>query len=75
LWDFNRRSISPDGIRQKEIVTDTDQLLELAQQLKTSVDKSKQDELSLNVMRQAVGIQKLTKQIEQKMRTETGVPD
>lgn len=55
-------------IRQKEIVADTDRLLELANQLKTAVDKSNKNELSLNVVDTAAAIEKLAKQVKQKMR-------
>jgi len=46
---------------------DTDQLLELATQLKKSVDEANEQTLSLEVVRKAEQIEKLAKQIRQKM--------
>jgi hypothetical protein len=54
--------------RQKEIVADTNQLMELIKQLKQSVDKSNKDELSLSVVNTAAEIEKLAKSVKQKMR-------
>ena len=46
---------------------DTDQLLELATQLKKSVDEANDQTLSLEVVRKAEQIEKLAKQVRQKM--------
>ena len=54
---------------QKAIVDDTNQLLDLAQQLKTAVDKTDKDRLSLSVIRTAAQIEKLAKAVEKKMRS------
>lgn len=55
-------------LRQKAIVDDTNQLLDLAQQLKTAVDKTDKDRLSLSVINTAAQIEKLAKAVEKKMR-------
>jgi hypothetical protein len=55
-------------LRQKEIVDDTNQLLDLAKQLKAAVDKSSKDQLSLNVVATATQIEKLAKSVKEKMR-------
>lgn len=55
-------------LRQKQIVTDTDHLLDLARQLKDAVDKSSKDELSLDVVNTASEIEKLAKSVKEKMR-------
>jgi hypothetical protein len=54
--------------RQQDIVKDTNKLLELAQQLKTEVDKSNQDQLSLSVVKKAEEIEKLAKSVKEKMK-------
>lgn len=55
-------------LRQKEIVDETNQLLDLAKQLKDAVDKSNRNQLSLNVVNTASEIEKLAKSVKQKMR-------
>ena len=55
-------------LRQKEIIDDTNQLLDLAQQLKAAVDKTNKDRLSLSVVHTAAQIEKLAKAVEKKMR-------
>lgn len=55
-------------IRQKEIVDDTNQLLDLAKQLKDAVNKSSKDQLSLDVVNTAAEIEKLAKSVKEKMR-------
>ena len=54
--------------RQKQLVKDTDKLLELAKQLKDDVDKSNADTLSLDVMKKAAEIEKLAKSVKDRMR-------
>jgi len=54
--------------RQKEIVADTNRLLDLAKQLKAAVDKSNKDQLSLSVVDTANEIEKLAKSVKEKMR-------
>jgi phage-related tail protein len=55
-------------LRQKQIVEDTNQLLDLARQLKDAVDKSSKDQLSLSVVNTATEIEKLAKTVKEKMR-------
>ena len=54
--------------RQQDIVKDTTKLLELAQQLKTEVDKSRRDQLSVSVVKKAEEIEKLAKAVKEKMK-------
>lgn len=54
--------------RQKEIVDDTNRLLDLAKQLKEAVDKTGQNELSINVVNTASEMEKLAKAVKEKMR-------
>ena len=55
-------------LRQKEIVDDTNRLLELAKELKDDVDKSNKDQLSLSVVNTATEMEKLAKAVKEKMR-------
>lgn len=57
-----------NSIRQKEIVDDTNRLLDLARQLKDAVDKSGKDELSISVVNTASEMEKLAKAVKEKMR-------
>lgn len=54
--------------RQKQIVEDTDKLLSLAAELKTDVQKSNKDTLSLDVVRKAEEIEKLAHSVKEKMK-------
>jgi hypothetical protein len=54
--------------RQQEIKKDTDKLLELATELKQSVDKSNENTLSLEVIKKAEQIEKLAKTVKDKMK-------
>ena len=54
--------------RQQELKKDTEKLLELATELKQSVDKSSENTLSLDVIRKAEQIEKLAKSIKDKMK-------
>ncbi|AFL88282.1 hypothetical protein Terro_2362 [Terriglobus roseus DSM 18391] len=54
--------------RQKKMLADADQLLAMAQQLKTAVDQTKKDELSVQVIKQADQIEKLAKSVKDRMR-------
>jgi hypothetical protein len=53
--------------RFAKIKKDTDRLLELATQLKKSVDQASDQTLSLEVVRKAEQIEKLARQVRQKM--------
>lgn len=54
--------------RQQEIKQDTAKLLELATELKQYVDKSNENMLSLDVLRKAEQIEKLAKEVREKMK-------
>jgi len=54
--------------RQEEIKKDTEKLLELATELKQSVDKTTADTLSLEVIKKADQIEKLAKSVKDKMK-------
>ena len=54
--------------RQKKIIADTGRLLELATQLKTEVDKSTKDTLSMDVIKKADEIEKLAHSVKEKMK-------
>jgi type VI protein secretion system component VasF len=54
--------------RQKKMLADADQLLAMAQQLKSAVDQARKDELSLQVIKQADQIEKLAKSVKDRMR-------
>jgi len=54
--------------RQKLLVADTERLLSLATELKTEVDKSSKDTLSLDVIKKADEIEKLAHTVKEKMK-------
>ena len=54
--------------RVAELKSDTDKLLKLSEELKTYVDKSDENVLSLDVMKKAEEIEKLAKSVHDKMR-------
>ncbi|WP_158748480.1 hypothetical protein [Acidobacterium sp. S8] len=55
-------------LRQQDIVKDTDKLFSLAQELKTEVDKSNKNEMSVSVIKKAEEIEKLAKSVKEKMK-------
>ncbi len=56
--------------RQNRLVADTNRLLQLAQELKAEVDKSNKDTLSLTVVKKAEEMEKLAKNVKERMKTE-----
>lgn len=54
--------------RQKKMATDAAKLVEMAQQLKTSVDKTNKDVLSVDVIKEAERIEKLAREVREGMR-------
>lgn len=54
--------------RQKRLMADTDKLLALANELKSQVEKSNKDTLSLDVVRKADEIEKLARSVKEKMK-------
>ncbi len=55
-------------LRQQEIKKDTDQLLELATELKQYVDKTNENILSMDVIKKAEQIEKLAQAVREKMK-------
>ena len=69
--EMQRRAAKQRNLeRFAQLKKDTDQLLELATQLKKSVDQANDQTLSLQVIRKAEQIEKLAKQVRQKMVAE-----
>jgi hypothetical protein len=60
------RALNSD--RQKHIVEDTARLLQLATELKSDVDKSSKDQLSLDVVRKAEEIERLAHNVKERMK-------
>lgn len=60
--------------RQQDIRDDTDKLFQLATELKTAVDKSNENVLSLDVVRKADEVEKLAKKVKEKMKEAIGPP-
>jgi hypothetical protein len=58
--------------RKKQIADDSAKLLKLATDLKTEVDKTDKDTLSLNVIRKADEIEKLAHNVKEKMKLSVG---
>lgn len=58
--------------RKKQIAEDSALLLKLATELKTEVDKTNKDTLSLNVIRKADAIERLAHLVKEKMKLTVG---
>jgi hypothetical protein len=54
--------------RQQQLVKDTDKLLALATELKTDVDKTNKNVLSIDVIKKAEEIEKLAKNVKDRMK-------
>jgi len=63
-----RQQLERNKQRQQQIKRDTDKLLQLATELKLSVDKTDENQLSLEVIRKAEEIEKLARTVREKMR-------
>lgn len=63
-------SAQPLSPQQQRLVDEADQLLNLAQRLKTEVDKTNQYTLSLSTLRRADDIEKLAKTLQKEMPRE-----
>ena len=61
-----------NAARRKQIADDASRLLQLATDLKTAVDKTDKDTLSLDVIRKAESIEKLAKGVKEKMKLTAG---
>lgn len=55
--------------RRKRLLNDTARLVDLSNELKTEVDKSSRDELSLDVIRKAAEIEKLAHDVRERMKS------
>ena len=55
------RPLVPENPQKVALQADVDRLLKLAEQLKVTVDKTRRDELSMEVIRQADEIEKLAR--------------
>jgi hypothetical protein len=60
--------------RQEDIREDTEKLFQLATELKTAVDKTNENLLSLDVVRKADEVEKLAKKVKEKMKEAVGQP-
>ncbi|MGA7521962.1 MAG: hypothetical protein WBW84_05740 [Acidobacteriaceae bacterium] len=60
-------SAAPLPPRQQRLLDEADQLVALAQKLKTDVDKTNQDTLSLNTLRRADDVEKLAKDLQKQV--------
>jgi hypothetical protein len=58
--------------RKRQIAEDSANLLKLAVELKTEVDKTNKDVLSITVIRKADAIEKLARQVKEKMKLTVG---
>jgi hypothetical protein len=70
-WEIQQRKEMIKKVnlqRQQEIKKDTEKLLQLATELKQSVDKSNENTLSLDVIKKAEQIEKLAKVVKDKMK-------
>jgi hypothetical protein len=54
--------------RQKRLAQDADKLVALANELKTDVNKTSKDELSMEVIRKAAEIEKLAHDVQSRMK-------
>lgn len=65
---MEQQAIRRNNQRQQDIVNDTNKLFDLAQQLRTEVEKSNKDQLSISVIKKAEEIEKLAKSVKEKMK-------
>lgn len=65
--DEDRRKAMNDD-RHKRLAADVDKLLALTNELKTDVDKTTKDELSLEVIKKAQEIEKLAHDVQSRMK-------
>jgi isoleucyl-tRNA synthetase len=72
LEDRQRKELNKK--RQDEIRGDTQKLYQLATELKSAVDKSNENTLSLDVVKKAEEVEKLAKKIKDKMKEGAGKP-
>jgi len=63
-----RQAKARNDDRQKQLVADTNKLLQLATELKSEVDKTNKDVLSVDVIKKADKIEKLAKSVKDRMK-------
>ena len=63
-----QREMARNSERQKKLVDDTNKLLQLATELKASVDKSNKDTLSIDVIKKAAEIERLAHSVKERMK-------
>jgi len=68
LQNNQKRFTELNVLRQKEMTSDTEKLLALANQLKTEMDKIPNNSLSIESVREAEQIEKLAHNVRDKMR-------
>ena len=66
MEDERRKAANDD--RHKRLTSDVDRLLALTNELKTDVDKSNKDELSIEVIKKAQEIEKLAHDVQSRMK-------
>lgn len=64
-----RRVKMQNDERHKRLVADTEKLLALSNELKQDVEKASKNEMSLDVIRKAAEIEKLAKDVKERMRS------
>ena len=55
--------------RRKRLMSDTEKLLQLSTELKSEVEKTSKDELSIDVVRKAAEIEKLAHDVKERMKS------
>jgi uncharacterized protein involved in type VI secretion and phage assembly len=65
---------APNAEHREQIAADSARLVKLATELKTEVDKSNKDTLSVSVIRKAEEIEKLAHSVKEKTRLGAGPP-
>lgn len=63
-------SAKPQTPQQKQLAEDTAKLLQLANELKTEMDKSTKDTLSLTVIKKADEVEKLARKVREEMKAD-----
>jgi len=77
-YKINEREVAKQNFeaanaeRKRQIADDSARLLKMAFDLKTEVDKTNKDTLSLDVIRKADAIEKLARDVKEKMKVSIG---
>lgn len=66
--DAQLRARAASEDRHKKVAADVDKLVSLSNELKTDVDKTAKDELSLDVIKKAQAIEKLAQDVQNRMK-------